>query len=116
MVCNEKLLQCIIYIKIHKSENYKCEVTRYMVKKEKICIHVVSKYTNCRSNHQTTTFRCSTWQKTQVKAQKIKTKKVSNREERETFVKNYKDREILVKNHEDREFSVKNQNDKETTL
>ena len=113
--CGERPIQCVICAGAHKSENHKCGVTGCTAKKGKICIHVVPKCANCGGNHQATAFRCPARQKAQAKAWKNKTKKASNREERETIVESHEDREISVKNHEDRELSIESQNDEEVT-
>lgn len=56
--CNQKLKQCIIYVGAHKSKNYKCKVIECIVKRGKIRVYVISKCSNCWSNHQETAFRC----------------------------------------------------------
>lgn len=49
---------------IYKLKNYKYGVNGYIAKKDKIYIHIISKYVNCGDNYQITTFKYPVKQKT----------------------------------------------------
>ena len=49
--CSDRTVQCTIYAGVHKWENHKCGVNGYIVKKNKICVHVVTNYVNCETNY-----------------------------------------------------------------
>lgn len=70
--CGERIAQCVICARPHKSENDKCGVTGCTTKGGNICIHVVPKCANCGSNHQETALRCPVRQKAHVRAWKDK--------------------------------------------
>ena len=49
--CKDRVIQRVICTGDHKAENYRYGVTGCTIKMDKICIHVIPKYTNCGGNH-----------------------------------------------------------------
>lgn len=62
----DRALECIIYIGNHKPKNHKCRVTRYNVKKGKICAFVTPKCANCERNPLAIAFKYPARLKTQT--------------------------------------------------
>lgn len=56
----------MIYVRVHKFENYRYKVIGYIIKRSKICIYIVFKYADCGEVYQATIFKCSARQKTQI--------------------------------------------------
>ena len=55
--CRDRALQCIICVEDHKAENHACGVTKYNLRKGKICPYVTPKCANCGGNYQATAFK-----------------------------------------------------------
>lgn len=73
---NKRPEQYVIYVGAYKFEDHKCGVTGYIVKREKICVYVISKCANCRSNHPVTIFSYLLKQKAQLLIWRNKRKRV----------------------------------------
>lgn len=61
-------MQYIISTSVHKIESHKYVVTKSMAKIGKICIYVISKYTNYRKNYHVITFKYPAKLRTQIEA------------------------------------------------
>lgn len=53
----DKSLQYIKCERDHKVKNHVYGIIKYNIRKSKICAYIISKYANCRRNHQAIAFQ-----------------------------------------------------------
>lgn len=79
--CGSRLQKCVIYADQYKIEDHQYGMARCQKRKEKICVHITSKYTNCIKAHVANFPHCISRDKVDISVRKKKTKKIQKKKE-----------------------------------